>query len=150
MTFFMHMFVSHACGGGPHTLTHAFTTDTPIRCPAWSITLDGARERGLIKAGFILVRVSAKIMVRLHMKVWAHVCTRVLILQVVNLRFFSDLRRCHIKGVHWVFKTSHNTSVHMLEQHGGGGCPRTPPSSHNYQCHSHLWPRVLLYCNESG
>ena len=30
---FMHMFVSHACGGGPRTLTHAITTDTPIRCP---------------------------------------------------------------------------------------------------------------------
>jgi hypothetical protein len=128
---FMHMFVSHACGGGPRTLTHAITTEIPIRSPAWSITFDGACERGLIKGGFILVHVSANIMVRLRTKVWAHVCTRVLIVQVVNLRFF-DLRRCHMKGVHWVFKTSHNTSVHMLGQHGGGGCPRTPPPSHNY------------------
>ena len=119
----------------------------PFVAPTWSITFDGARERGLIKGGFILVHVSANIMVRLRMKVWAHVCMRVLIVQVVNLRFF-DLRRCHMKGVHWVFKTSHNTSVHMLGQHGGGGCPRTPPLAQLLV--SHMWPRVLLYCNERG
>ena len=61
--------------------THSFIA------PAWSITFDGARERGLIKGGFILVHVSANIMVRLRTKVWAHVCMRVLIVQVVNLRF---------------------------------------------------------------
>ena len=60
----------------------------PFVSPAWSITFDGTHERGLIKGGFILVHVSVNIMVRLLTEVWAHVCMRVLIVQVVNLCFF--------------------------------------------------------------
>ena len=128
MTFFMHMFVSHACGGGPRTLTHAVTIDTPIRCPRVVYHLGWRAREGFDQRWIPLSPCFSEDHGEIpneSLGACVHVCAHCT--RCEPPCFFSGLRRCHIKGVHWVFKTSHNTSVHMLGQHGGGGCPRTPP-----------------------